>query len=126
MNDTSFSRRRGVKPSIPAQERKRLEAITDVQAEAGARDDPDNQPLSETQLRRMMVAREVRRVRETAGLSQTQFAERYRLGLSRLRDWEQGRFAPDFVAMAFLQLIVDHPEIAAALVDKVEKGHMAA
>ena len=126
MSSTSFVRKRGQPPVMSAQDRAQLSAMTDAAADEGARLDSDNPPLSDAALRRMVIAREVRRIREAAGLSQPQFAERYRLGLSRLRDWEQGRFAPDFAAMAFLQLIADHPDIASELVLKVEKVQTSA
>lgn len=74
----------------------------------------------------MTIAREVRRIREKDGLTQPQFAAEYRVGLSRLRDWEQGRFAPDFPLMVFLQMIADHPEITRKMVEKVAREHLAA
>jgi len=40
-----------------------------------------------------------------------------------LRDWEQGRFAPDFIATAYLQLIADYPSLADELIDN---DHLAA
>lgn len=42
------------------------------------------------------------------------FAERYRIELARLGDWEQGRLLPDTVALAYLRVI----ERDAAAVDR--------
>lgn len=126
MNSTSFTRKRGQKPAIPAAEREHLMAMSEAQVAQAAAEDSDNPPISEDRLRRMAIAREVRQVREREGLTQNQFAARYRLGLSRLRDWEQGRFTPDLPALAFLQLIADHPQIAEEIVEKVSGGHIAA
>jgi putative transcriptional regulator len=48
---------------------------------------------------------DVRAVRKSTGLSQEQFAAQYSFGLGRLRDWEQGRSAPDSAARAYLIVI---------------------
>ena len=122
MNDVYFTRKRGQAPEISPDEEARLLAMTDAEIEAGAQSDPENPPISEQRLQRMLIGREVRRIREAAGLSQAQFAAQFRLGLGRLRDWEQARFAPDFPAMAYLTLIADYPEIARALVEKISHG----
>jgi putative transcriptional regulator len=68
----------------------------------------------------MQVAREVRRIRERTGLSQPQFAARYRIGLGRLRDFEQARSEPDLLVRVFYRLIDEDPERAATLVKAVE------
>jgi putative transcriptional regulator len=61
---------------------------------------------------------DVRRIRKSLGLSQEKFAERYRLGLARLRDWEQGRSAPDSAARAYLRVIEkEHEAVDRALQD---------
>ncbi len=39
------------------------------------------------------------------GLSQERFARRYRISLARLRDWEQGRSAPDSAMLAYIKVI---------------------
>lgn len=48
---------------------------------------------------------DVRAIRKSTGLSQEQFAAQYSFGLGRLRDWEQGRSAPDSAARAYLIVI---------------------
>jgi putative transcriptional regulator len=47
----------------------------------------------------------VKRARRATGLSQSAFAERFRINPARLRDWEQGRTVPDSAALAYLAVI---------------------
>ena len=61
-------------------------------------------------LARADFARAVRRARQATGLTQLVFADRFRIGLPRLRDWEQGRFSPDSVSVAYMQLIARNPK----------------
>ena len=57
----------------------------------------------------------VRRLRERLGLTQEVFAERYRIPLGTLRDWEQRRKFPDAPARAYLMVIEKNPEAVAAM-----------
>ncbi|MFC4311759.1 helix-turn-helix domain-containing protein [Steroidobacter flavus] len=120
MSKTSFSRKRGSALRFSDKDRERLNGISDEKAEAQALADPDNPPLTEGQLSRMALAREVRLVREKTGLSQPQFAARYHIGLARLRDFEQARSEPDFVVRVFLRMILEDPNKAHRLVKLVE------
>lgn len=119
MSKISFSRKRGASFRFTDKERKRLNEVNDTEAQALA--DADNPPLSEQQLRRMALAREVRLVREKTGLSQPQFAARFHIGLARLRDFEQARSEPDFVVRVFLRMIQEDPAKAERLVKLVER-----
>jgi putative transcriptional regulator len=83
----------------------RLEALTEEEIEAAALSDPDNPPSIEEELLRGVWGREIRLLRQSLGLSQSQFAERYHINPARLRDWEQGRHLPDSVARAYLAVI---------------------
>jgi putative transcriptional regulator len=59
---------------------------------------------------------DVRSIRKGLGLSQERFALRYGFGLARLRDWEQGRTAPDSAARAYLRVIqLEHEAVDRAL-----------
>jgi putative transcriptional regulator len=69
MSKTSFSRTPGASPRLSDRERRRLKNLTDAKAEAQALSDADNPPLTEQQLKRMALAREVRLLREKTGLS---------------------------------------------------------
>ena len=53
---------------------------------------------------------DVKKIRSRKGLTQAQFALRYGLNLSRLRDWEQNRSRPDSAARAYLMVIEREPE----------------
>jgi putative transcriptional regulator len=83
----------------------RLEAMTDEEIEAAARSDPDNQPLTPAQLKRMRRISPAKHLRWKLGLSQAEFAKRFRIPLGTLRDWEQHRTEPDQAAQAYLKVI---------------------
>lgn len=56
-------------------------------------------------------ARLIRKTRTALGLSQTEFASRFRVPVGTLRDWEQARAtAPDF-AIAYVRVIARHPDM---------------
>ena len=52
----------------------------------------------------------VRAMRRKLGMTQKSFAVRYGLTLARVRDWEQGRSAPDGAVRAYLKVIEKEPE----------------
>ena len=52
---------------------------------------------------------QVRLIRRALGLSQEEFAARFRIPLGTLRDWEQGRKEPDGAARAYLTVIGRNP-----------------
>lgn len=59
---------------------------------------------------------DVRAIREGLHMSQSEFAEAFRIPLSTLQGWEQGRRAPDATASAYLNVIAKLPhETKAAL-----------
>jgi putative transcriptional regulator len=121
MSKTHFTRKRGAPFRFSEEERRRLKNLSDTEIEARALSDPDNPPLTEEQLKRMVLAREVRLTREKTGLSQPQFAARFHIGLARLRDFEQGRSEPDFVVRVFLKMILEDPAKVDRLVTIVER-----
>lgn len=49
-------------------------------------------------------------IRENLGLSQTEFAQTYKIPLSTLKNWEQGRRSPDATASAYLWTIERLPK----------------
>src|SRR5580698_6151059 len=85
-------------------------AMTPKQVEAAAASDPDNRPLSSADLSHMKRTPQVRIIRRALGISQEDFASRYHIPLGTLRDWEQGRAAPDQAARAYLTVIARDPE----------------
>lgn len=85
-----------------------LDAMTDEEAEAAARADPDAPPPTENQdLHRAALAK---RIRLKLRLSEKQFAERYHIPLITLSAWERHKLVPDAVATAFLDAIAADPE----------------
>ena len=84
--------------------------MTQKQIEAAAKADRDNRPLSPADLERMKRTPQVKIIRRALGISQEDFAARYHIPLGTLRDWEQGRVAPDQAARAYLTVIARDPE----------------
>src|SRR5262245_32219595 len=89
---------------------KRVRAMTDEEVHAAALADPDAQPLTEADLKRMKRVPRTKTLRRALGLTQEEFATRYHIPLGTLRDWEQGRTEPDQPARAYLTVIARHPE----------------
>ena len=54
---------------------------------------------------------DVRAIRRELHMSQHEFANAYRIPLSTLKNWEQGRRAPDAPAAAYLQAIARRPQV---------------
>ena len=54
---------------------------------------------------------DVRAIRRQLRMSQQRFAETYRIPLPTLKNWEQGRRAPDAPAAAYLHAISRQPEV---------------
>ena len=96
-------------PKFSAEELARLDAMTAEEIERNAAADSDNPPLTEDEAARIASARRVQAARAAAGLSQVAFARKFHINLGRLRDWEQGRFQPDSVALAYLRVIEANP-----------------
>src|SRR5262245_33385887 len=83
----------------------RLDAMTNEEVLAAARRDPDAQPSTPEQLKRMRRVSPARHLRWKLGLSQAEFARRFHIPLGTLRDWEQHRTEPDQAACAYLKVI---------------------
>jgi putative transcriptional regulator len=88
----------------------RFDAMTDAQRHRAAVSDPDAQPLTPEDFKRMKRTPQVRVIRRALGLSQEDFAARYHIPLGTLRDWEQGRVEPDQAARAYLKVIAREPD----------------
>jgi putative transcriptional regulator len=77
---------------------KEADALTDAEIHAAASAGPDAQPLTPQRLAKMRRVPRAKSLRRALGLSPEEFATRYHIPVSTLRDWEQGRFEPDAVA----------------------------
>jgi putative transcriptional regulator len=106
MNDASTTR----KTADPAaQDWSRFDAMTEAERHEAALNDPDAQPLTPEDFRRMHRTPRVKIIGRALGLSQEDFAARFHIPLGTLRDWEQGRKEPDDAARAFLVVIAREP-----------------
>lgn len=95
----------------------RVKAMTDDEVLAAALSDPDAQPLSPEELKRMRRVSPVKILRQRLGMTQVEFAEAFGLPISTLRDWEQRRTTPDAPARALLRAIEREPETMRRLLD---------
>lgn len=76
----------------------------------GAIEEMDDAPLTYEDLARMRRTPRVKIIRRALGLTQEDFAAQFRMPIGTLRDWEQGRSAPDAAANAFLRVIAREPD----------------
>lgn len=90
--------------------RKALRPMNAAAVERAARADPDAQPLTESDLKRMKPTPQAKIIRRALELTQEEFASRYHIPLGTLRDWEQGRAEPDRPTRAYLTLIARDPK----------------
>lgn len=98
----------------------RMNAMTAAEIEANAASDIDNPPLTDTELARMAAARLAKAARDVSGLSQAQFAARYHINVSRLRDLERGRFRqPDSALVAYLSVIKSDPDAVLRAIETI-------
>jgi putative transcriptional regulator len=90
--------------------------MTPAAIERAALADPDAQPLTRADTKRMKRTPQVKIIRRALRMTQEEFATRYRIPLGTLRDWEQGRTIPDQPARAYLTVIARSPhEVQQAL-----------
>lgn len=94
----------------------RLKAMTEEEINAAALSDPDCPPLTEEQLSRFKRVNAIKDIRGRLGMTQAAFSAAFRLPLSTVRDWEQGRTVPDAPARTLLTAIARDPETMRRLV----------
>lgn len=70
-------------------------------------------PLTDEEFERGLGAMMARKARAATGLSQSAFAKRFGIPAATLRDWEQGRRAPDGATQSYLRVIAKMPEAVA-------------
>jgi len=87
-----------------------LRPMTSEDVEKAALADPDAQPVTAADFRRMKRTPRAKIIRRALDLTQEEFATRYRIPLGTLRDWEQGRAEPDQPTRAYLTLIARDPD----------------
>jgi putative transcriptional regulator len=84
--------------------------MTESERHAAALSDPDAQPITPDNVKRMKRTPQVKIIRRALGLSQEEFAARFHIPLGTLRDWEQSRKEPDAAARAYLTVIARNPQ----------------
>ncbi|HEY0446701.1 MAG TPA: helix-turn-helix domain-containing protein [Allosphingosinicella sp.] len=62
---------------------------------------------------------DVRAIRLSMNLTQSEFAKRYRLPIGTVRDWEQRRSQPDSGSKIYLRMIEAEPARVLKIVEKV-------
>ncbi|HZQ12711.1 MAG TPA: helix-turn-helix domain-containing protein [Pseudolabrys sp.] len=98
------------KAKRPKHDWRRFDAMTKAERSAAAARDPDAKPLTPADFKRMARTPRVKVIRRALGLTQEEFAGRFRIPLGTLRDWEQGAATPDRSARAYLTVIARDPE----------------
>jgi putative transcriptional regulator len=88
-----------------------LRAMSDAEINAAALSDPDNPPWSPERQAHFRRVPQVKVMRRALGLTREEFSARYRIPLSALRDWEEGKAEPDQAARAYLTVIAREPEV---------------
>jgi putative transcriptional regulator len=89
----------------------RFDAMTASERHEAALSDPDAQPLTAEDFKRMKRTPQVKVIRRALGLSQEEFASRFHIPLETLRDWELGRKEPDSTAKAYIAVIARNPDV---------------
>lgn len=88
----------------------KVDATTDADIARQAAEDPDTYPpMTATGIEGVRL----RLLRDRFGLSQPDFAARFRIPVELLLAWEAGHHAPDPVAGAYLRVIEREPEAVA-------------
>lgn len=87
-----------------------LDAMTEEEINAAAASDPDNPPLTPERAKNYKRVYTTRFMRRALGLTQEEFAARFRIPLGTLRDWDQGKSVPDMAARAYLTVIARNPK----------------
>ena len=92
---------------------KPVRPMSDDDVMAAALADPDAQPLTPEDFKRMKRIPRAKIIRRALELTQEQFALRFGIPLGTLRDWEQGAAEPDAAARSYLKVISSNPQAVA-------------
>lgn len=97
----------------------KLPKRSEAEIQAAARADPDNPPRTAARASRLRRVPQVKVMRRALGFTQAEFAARFHIPLGTLRDWEQGKSAPDSCARAYLKVIARNPNAVAEALNPV-------
>ncbi|MFZ1103037.1 MAG: helix-turn-helix domain-containing protein [Hyphomicrobiaceae bacterium] len=87
-----------------------MRPMSEKEVLAAALSDPDAQPLTPADFKRMKRTPRAKIIRRALGLTQEEFAARFQIPLGTLRDWEQGAAEPDQATRSYLKVIANDPE----------------
>ena len=97
-----------------------LKQVTDEEIDAQIAEDPDTAALftaQEMKASRLMTptlrGEDVRTIRNSTGLTQKAFAERFGFSIETIRNYEQGHCLPTGPARTLLRVIASEPEAVA-------------
>lgn len=79
--------------------------------------DPEDFDVAREGIERGLKCRTIRMARTELGLSQDEFASRFRVPVGTLRDWEQARVTPPDFAVAYARVIAAMPDKVAEIVN---------
>jgi len=88
-----------------------LKTIKHDDIEVAAASDPDNLPLNSEDIKNLKPLSRVKIIRGAMKMTQEEFAAKFHLSLSALRDWEQGRYQPDQAARSYLKVIAANSQM---------------
>jgi putative transcriptional regulator len=111
MSDANTTKKIQAEKGRPKHDWSALDAMTEEEKLAAALGDPDAQPLTDEDMRRMTRTPRSKIIRRALGLSQEEFGARFHIPIGTLRDWEQGRAEPDQAARAYLKVIASAPDV---------------
>jgi len=111
MSDANTTKKIQAEKTRPKCDWSALDAMTEDEKRAAALSDPDAQPLTDEDMRRMKRTPRSKIIRRALGLSQEEFAVSFHIPIGTLRDWEQGRAEPDQAARAYLKVIASAPDV---------------
>lgn len=79
--------------------------MTDEEITVAVLSDPDNPPMTTEQCARMHRVSRAKFIRRKLAMTRDQFADRFRIPVATLHDWEHHRCEPDAVMLAYLRVI---------------------
>jgi putative transcriptional regulator len=107
----SLGERQGMSKTITTNKTSRpMRPMTEEEVMAAALSDPDAQPMTPEDFKRMKRTPRAKIIRRAFGLTQEEFAGQFQIPLGTLRDWEQGVAEPDQAARAYLRVIASDPD----------------
>lgn len=107
----TISKRAKKQHIVPKKRGAPVSTMSDAEILAAAKADPDAQPLTAAELRKLRRVPKVKCIRLRQGLSQAGFAKKYRIPLRTLQEWEQGRSEPDQATQAYIKVIAAKPDV---------------